>query len=212
MKVAIIDYGMGNIFSLQNALRKVGIESDLVSQPELVEEAQHVILPGVGAAELAASRLSSRNLDVALARRTRLNRPTTGICLGMQLFANTSSEGGDVDCLGLIPGSVTHISKSLSDSKAKAPSIGWYPTQFEESLIGENMSWLSRYQGQHFYYVHSYQFKTLSASNSIANYQYGGSKITGMVAKGCCVAVQFHPEKSGEIGLDFLTDLIKKPR
>ena len=212
MKVAIVDYGMGNIFSLQNALRKVGIDSDLVDQPELVEEALHVILPGVGAAELAASRLRSRGLDKALMERTRTNRPTTGICLGMQLFADASQEGGHVECLGIVEGSVGKISDALTDKDSKVPSIGWYPTQFEKPLIAGNMSWLSRYQGQHFYYVHSYQFKTLNLPESIAFYEYGGSKITGMVAKGCCAAVQFHPEKSGNVGLEFLKDLIEKPR
>ena len=212
MKVAIIDYGMGNIFSLQNALRKVGFESELVDQPELVVQASHVILPGVGAAELAAPRLRQRHLDEALATRTCQSKPTTGICLGMQLFATNSTEGGDISCLGLIDGSVTNIGDALPNGEAKVPSVGWYSTHFNDSLFSGDTAWLKNFQHQSFYYVHSYQFKPTHEVDKAAQYHYGGAEITGMVANGSNMAVQFHPEKSGEIGLEFLKSLIRQPR
>jgi len=214
VRVGIVDYGMGNIFSLQNALQEIGVESTLLTEPKFVVDAPHVIIPGVGGAEVAMARLHSSGLGGALVERAKLKKPTTGICLGMQLFSSNSAEtsGGEVPCLDLISGRVKNIKSFVTKQDARVPSVGWYETNFDLKSTPDNMRWIEEFQGSRFYYVHSYQFITSNQKHTVAHYEYYGSSITSMVASGYNVAVQFHPEKSGKIGLEFLSKLIRNPR
>ena len=213
MKIAIVDYGMGNIRSLQNALKKIAVDSYLSNDRKKVLGADHVILPGVGSAEPAMKRLWQSGLTDALMERSIRGAPTTGICLGMQLMATHSTEGeGDaVNCLDLIPATVDLITKDIQQpGNTKLPSIGWYRTYFPSVAGGQSNEWLNRFQGARFYYIHSYKMRVFDEKDLYGNYLFAQSEIASVVGAGPNMAVQFHPEKSGEIGLTFLHHLINR--
>jgi glutamine amidotransferase len=213
LKVAIVDYGMGNIRSLQNALKKIAVDSYLSNERKKILAADHVILPGVGSAEPAMKRLWNYGLTDTLLERSKRGVPTTGICLGMQLMATHSSEseGEPVSCLNLIPGTVDRISANPEVGvKTRLPSIGWYETDFSEAPSDMEWHWMHKFQGARFYYVHSYCMGNLKRQTLCGTYSYAGSKIAGAVSLGSNAAVQFHPEKSGEIGLRFLGEMLHR--
>ena len=210
MKVAIVDYGMGNIRSLQNALKKIAVDSYLSNDRKKILSADHVILPGVGSAEPAMKRLWQYGLTDTLMERSMRGVPTTGICLGMQLMAtrSTECEGEAVSCLDLIPATVDLITEDIEQSdNIKLPSIGWYRTYFPSVSGQKRNEWLSRFQGARFYYIHSYRVRVLEKKDLYGNYSFAQSEIASVVGAGSNMAVQFHPEKSGEIGLNFLSHL-----
>ena len=214
MKVAIVDYGMGNIHSLQSALKKVEVESYLSNDRKKILAAQHVILPGVGSAQPAMRRLWQYGLTDTLMERSKRGLPTTGICLGMQLMAtrSTESEGEAVNCLNLIPATVDLINIDLeTEEKVRLPSIGWYETDFSGAHSDQEFKWLHEFQGARFYYVHSYCMRVLEETHLYGNYLFAESEIASVVGSGSAMAVQFHPEKSGEVGLNFLSHLINRP-
>ena len=213
MKIAIVDYGMGNIRSLQNALKKIAVDSYLSNDRKKILAADHVILPGVGSAEPAMKRLWQYGLTDALMERSICGAPITGICLGMQLMAtsSTESQGGAVNCLDLIPATVDLISANLASGvKIRLPSVGWYETDFSEATSDIGWRWLHKFQGARFYYVHSYCVGNLSRHTLYGNYLHSDLKIAGVVGLGANAAVQFHPEKSGEVGLQFLSELLRR--
>lgn len=213
MKIAIVDYGMGNIRSLQNALKKIAVDSYLSNDRKKILNADHVILPGVGSAEPAMKRLWQYGLTDTLMERSMRGVPITGICLGMQLMTtrSTESQGESVNCLDLIPATVDLISTKLeAEVKIKLPSIGWYETDFSEAPSNLDWRWLNKFQGARFYYVHSYCVGNLSRQTLYGHYSYAELKIAGVIGLGANAAVQFHPEKSGEIGLRFLGELLHR--
>jgi len=204
---------MGNIRSLQNALKKIDVDSYISNDRKKILGADHVILPGVGSAEPAMKRLIQYGLTDALLERSIIGVPTTGICLGMHLMAtrSTESEGESVNCLDLIPATVDLISANLeAEVKIKLPSVGWYETDFSEAPSDMGWRWLHKFQGARFYYVHSYCVGNLGPQTLYGNYSYADLKIAGVIGLGSNAAVQFHPEKSGEIGLRFLGELLHR--
>jgi glutamine amidotransferase len=213
LKVAIVDYGMGNIRSLQNALKRIAVDSFLSNDRKEILGADHVILPGVGSAGPAMKRLWQYGLTDALMERALRCFPTTGICLGMQLMAtrSTESEGNAVNCLDLIPATVDliNIDQEIVE-KVRLPSIGWYETDFSGAPSDQEWHWLRKFQGARFYYVHSYCMRVLKKKDLYGNYLFAQSEISSMVGSGSNMAVQFHPEKSGEVGLNFLSQLIHR--
>ena len=213
MKIAIVDYGMGNIRSLQNALKKIAVGSYLSNDRKKILAADHVILPGVGSAEPAMKRLWQYGLTDALMERSIRGVPITGICLGMQLMASrsTESEGEGVNCLDLIPATVDLIGADLAaGEKIKLPSIGWYATDFSNPPSDIGWHWLNKFQGARFYYVHSYCLGGLSGQTLYGTYSHANLTIPSVIGLGSNAAVQFHPEKSGAIGLKFLSNLISR--
>ncbi|MDR0983900.1 MAG: imidazole glycerol phosphate synthase subunit HisH [Ruminococcus sp.] len=177
--VAIIDYGAGNIFSVQNALNKLGIENKLTNSAKEIESADKLILPGVGAFPAAMKMLGSFGLVDVLRRNTK---PILGICLGMQMLFSESFEFGRCEGLGLIPGYVDKIK-----TKKILPHMGWNKLEFSNEYV---------------YFVHSY--KAFCSKRFIADYcEYDGI-IPAYVRNGNVQGMQFHPEKSGEFGLELL--------
>ena len=193
----IIDYGVGNLFSLVSSFRKIGEEAVVTSDRELLERADRIILPGVGAFRDAAGKLRESGLVPALSQQIAAGKPVMGICLGMQLLFDRSFEYGEYEGLGLIPGEVVPI-----DGKGgalKVPHMGW------NALILKNGTHpLFRYieNGDCVYFVHSY-YAACPAENVIAAAEYG-EEITAAVAKKNVMGCQFHPEKSGTVGLAVL--------
>ncbi|MBC6680137.1 imidazole glycerol phosphate synthase subunit HisH [Zhenpiania hominis] len=200
--IAIIDYGVGNLFSLSASLKFLGAETKVTNKEEDLRTADRIILPGVGAFEDAIAKLRATGLVEAILEETEKGKPLLGICLGMQLLFETSYEYGEHKGLGLIPGEIASIEADLparpSGEKLKVPHIGW------NSLHLKNEDPLFKYikEGDYVYYVHSFYGKNC-LENTIASSNYD-IEITGAVRRGSVYGTQFHPEKSGNVGLNIL--------
>ena len=195
--VAIVDYGVGNLFSLVSSLRMIGADAIATSDPEVIRSADKIILPGVGAFEDAARKLSESGLGDVVVSEARSGKPTLGICLGMQMLFDVSYEYGVHHGLGLIRGSVRPISDVIPKG-LKIPHIGWNALDFKRD------SELFKYikNGDFVYFVHSYSARECDES-VIATSEYG-APLTAAVADKNIFGCQFHPEKSGEVGLNIL--------
>ncbi len=196
--VAIIDYGVGNLFSLHSSFRAVGEEAVITGDPEIIRQAQRVVLPGVGAFADAAAKLRGSGLFDLVREEAERGKPLLGICLGMQLLFDTSFEYGVHTGLGLIPGQIRPISDVIP-SDLKIPHIGWNALSFTGSP-----SPIFRYlkDGDYVYFVHSF-YATQCEPFVSAVTEYG-APLTAAVRRGSVFGCQFHPEKSGEIGLKIL--------
>ena len=196
--VAIIDYGVGNLFSLQCSLKKIGVEAVVTKDADVIKNADRIILPGVGAFGDAADKLRATGLVDVIRAEAESGKPFLGICLGMQLLLETGYEYGAHEGLGLIPGEVRPI-QDVIPAGYKIPHIGWNPLQF----VGEP-SPIFRYIQERdcVYFVHSF-YATHCDTSVIATAEYG-APLTAAVAKDNVYGCQFHPEKSGEVGLKIL--------
>lgn len=199
--IAVIDYGVGNLFSLTASLKYLGAETVVTNRREDIEKADRIILPGVGAFEDAAAKLRATGLVDTIMKETAAGKPLLGICLGMQLLFEESHEYGVHKGLGLIKGTVASIDEDLKKqgiTDLKVPHIGWNALDFKEDEP------LFKYikQGDCVYYVHSFYGRDCEES-TIATSMYG-IKITGAVRNGSVYGTQFHPEKSGDVGLNIL--------
>ena len=196
---AIIDYGVGNLFSLKSSFAYIGEEAVVTNNPETILSADRIILPGVGAFGDAADKLFSSGMADVLKQAAKNGTPILGICLGMQLLFEKSYEYGEHQGLGFVKGSVRSIAERVDTSEYKIPQIGWNALTFK----GER-SPLFKYinEGDHVYFVHSYYGADCDDS-LIAVTEYG-FEVTAAVSSGNVYGTQFHPEKSGEVGLNIL--------
>ena len=193
---AIVDYGVGNLFSLQSSLAAIGAEATVTADPAVLRSADRIILPGVGAFGDAARKLRNSGLDVVLKEQSAAGKPLLGICLGMQLLFDKSYEFGEFEGLGLIPGVVRPIADVIP-SDYKIPHIGWNALRFiTPSPLFARIS-----QGDCVYFVHSFYADCGEAAIATAEY---GAELTAAVAKDNVYGCQFHPEKSGAVGLAIL--------
>ncbi|MBR6523028.1 MAG: imidazole glycerol phosphate synthase subunit HisH [Clostridia bacterium] len=196
--IAIVDYGVGNLFSLKSSFAAIGADITVTNDENIIKNAEKIILPGVGAFEDASRKLRESGLDKVVISEAKKGKPILGVCLGMQLLLDKSLEFGEYDGLGLIPGEIRPISETIPEN-FKVPQIGWNSLKFR----GEK-SPLFKYikDGDFVYFVHSYH-GTNCDKNTIATTDYG-AEITAAVACGNIYGCQFHPEKSGIVGLNIL--------
>ena len=196
--IAIVDYGVGNLFSLCSSLRYLGLEAQVSADAQVLRRAERIILPGVGAFGDARARLDDSGLTGVLLEEAE-KKPLLGICLGMQLLFDRSFEYGEHPGLGLITGEVAPLREDLTDQSCKVPHMGW------NSLEIRRADPLLRYvePGEYVYYVHSY-YARRCAESTLAVSEYGGVAVTGAVRRGNVWGTQFHPEKSGDTGLRIL--------
>ena len=195
--VAIIDYGVGNLFSLRSSLREIGAEAVVTSDEKVIAEADRIILPGVGAFEDAARKLRESGMADVVKREAAAGKPMMGICLGMQLMFDVGYEYGVHEGLGLIRGSVRPIADVIPENY-KIPHIGWNLLKFKrESPLFKYIK-----EDDYVYFVHSYYAAECDES-VIAVTEYG-AELTAAVANGNVYGCQFHPEKSGEVGMKIL--------
>lgn len=198
--IAIIDYGVGNLFSLKSSFAAIGADTIVTSDPDTLRQAEKLVLPGVGAFGDAAALLAEKGLDKLVKEEAGRGKPLLGICLGMQLLLDYSTEYGRHRGLGLIPGAVQPIRPVVPEAY-KVPHIGWNALSFPKDRPA---SPLFRYiqEGDCVYFVHSYA-GTDCREHTIATAEYGPA-LTAAVARDNVYGVQFHPEKSGTVGLNIL--------
>lgn len=196
--IAIIDYGVGNLFSLKCSFESIGADICVTSDPDVIAKADRIILPGVGAFEDAARKLRDSGLDKVIKKECASGKPLLGICLGMQLLFERSFEYGEHEGLGLIKGSIRPISDVI-DTTLKVPHIGWNALHF-----GNEKDELFKYlnEGDFVYFVHSYYGADCDES-VIATTEYSAELTAAVRNKNVC-GVQFHPEKSERVGLSIL--------
>ena len=195
--IAIIDYGVGNLFSLCSSLNYIGAESIVTSDKKIIQSADKLILPGVGAFGDAIEKLRQTGLDTVIIEEAAKGKEIMGICLGMQLLFERSYEYGEHEGLGLLRGEVVPMKDSIPQN-LKVPHIGWNALEFtRESKLFKYIK-----GGDCVYFVHSYYARGCDDS-LIATAEYG-KHLTAAVAKDNVMGCQFHPEKSGKVGMDIL--------
>ena len=196
--IAIIDYGMGNLRSVQKAFEYLGYEAVITDSADVIASASHVILPGVGAFEDAMNRIRETKLDQALYAAADAGKPVLGICLGMQMLFQKSYEYGEHEGLALIPGVVEPLAPVLPEG-LKVPHIGW--NRLDLVKPDDPLFKYTR-EDDYVYYVHSF-YASRCAGSTLATSEYG-IPVTGVVRRGSVIGMQFHPEKSGDAGLRLL--------
>lgn len=204
MSVAILDYNAGNVTSVAHAVRRLGFDAEITADHDIIAEADHVIFPGVGAAATCMLVVRERGLDDALRTAVASGKPVLGICVGMQLLFEHSEEDGGVDCIGLLPGRVRRF--ELDDPALKVPHMGWNPVTFAsdeplaKGLVGAADTAC--------YFVHSYYCDPDPSVTVIATTDHGHPFCVG-VRQDNLVALQFHPEKSGPVGMSILSSFLE---
>jgi glutamine amidotransferase len=195
--IAIVDYGVGNLFSLISSFNKIGADIVVTADPEIIKSADGIILPGVGAFQDAARKLRDSGLDKVIISEAQNGKKLMGICLGMQMLFQQSYEYGCHEGLGLLKGNIVPMKDSIPDT-LKIPHIGWNALHFlRESDLFKYIK-----PDDCVYFVHSY-YATDCDESVIATAEYG-KELTAAVQKGNVMGCQFHPEKSGEVGLNIL--------
>ena len=195
--IGIVDYGVGNIFSLCSSFKKIGAHAELIKVPEKLAACERIILPGVGAFGDAREKLRASGMEEALMAEVRAGKPMLGICLGMQLLFEKSYEFGEYEGLSLVKGAIRPISDVIP-AGYDIPHIGWNTLDFDENC--ELFKYIKK--GDFVYFVHSFYGADCEKS-VIATTEYGAS-LTAAVKSGNVWGVQFHPEKSGDVGLNIL--------
>lgn len=195
--IAIIDYGLGNLGSVKNALDKLGVDSLISKSASLIEKADGLILPGVGAAGEGMKNLKRRGLDNIIKQEAIKEKQVLGICLGMQLLMDKSEEG-NVDCLNIVKGTVKKLTISL-----KVPQIGWNTVKIKKDI----KLFMGIPQNSYFYFVHSYYCAPSNKRTSVGETEYE-TQFCSAIQNNNIYGVQFHPEKSGENGLLLLKNFV----
>jgi glutamine amidotransferase len=201
--ITVIDYGVGNVASIANMLKKVGVRTQVTSDPASLSAARKLVLPGVGAFDRAAVRLRETGLRELLIDRARAGIPILGVCLGMQLLLDGSDEGAEPG-LGLIPGRVRRFPQTLAAAGLRVPHMGWnsiHRVHHDDALPSVE-------EGDRFYFVHSYFAEPDEAGDVLATTTHGVT-FASALCRGTVTGVQFHPEKSHRTGLRLLSDFAR---
>lgn len=200
--ITIVDYGMGNLGSIKNVIKKIGFQSQITNKIDLIAQADKLILPGVGSFDTAMNNLKKLNLSEILIEKASCGTPLLGICLGMQLLSNSSEEGVEKG-LGLIPGDVKKFNLS---APFKIPHMGWNNVLYNDNCsLYKNFE---NFEATRFYFVHSYHFVCKSSDNIASTTNYGITFNSAVQNKNV-FGVQFHPEKSHKFGMLLLRNFIE---
>ena len=202
--IVIIDYGMGNLKSVRNALNYLGIENKISADPNEIKKADALILPGVGAFPDAMETIERLGLDKIIKEETQKGKYLLGICLGMQLLFEKGYEGLEKNGLGLLKGSIVKM-KDDKERNIKIPHIGWNNLNYnKKDALFNDID-----EGKYVYYVHSYFAQGYNDDDLVAYSEYGENKIPGLVRCENVIGAQFHPEKSGDTGLRLLKAFVE---
>jgi imidazole glycerol-phosphate synthase subunit HisH len=207
--IVVVDYGLCNIYNVVRSFAAIGFQTTVTDDPAQIAQASHLVLPGVGSYRDGIAGLNAKGLIAPIQAFVQVGNPFLGICLGMQLMFDRSTEFGEHLGLGLIPGSVKRITE-LYPTNEKVPIVGWYPLKgnlpADRSILWNDGT---TDQASRFYFVHSYMAKPSAPEHLEATYTYNDYPITAAVRKDNAFGVQFHPEKSGPVGLDILKRFVQ---
>ncbi len=207
--VGVIDYGVGNLRSVANALRHVGAEPVVSDTADILLACDRIVFPGVGAFAYGKEALCSKGLDRVVLEAVDSEKPVLAICVGMQLLFEHSSEFGDHEGLGMIPGRIDKFETTGTGTHSlRLPNVGWLPispSPDTEGLAGKLLEDVTA--DSRFYFVHSYRAENTNP-HAVATSEYGGQTFAAAVGKGSMFATQFHPEKSGPAGLNMLKKFV----
>lgn len=205
-QVTIVDYGLGNILSVVRACESKSLQVEVVDSAKKIKQSSRIIVPGVGAFPEAMKRLKLSGMDDALREANHRETPILGICLGMQILFNTSMEHQETSGLGLLAGHVVQLPLFAKDgSKMRLPSVGWRKI-ICNAYSGEYKNVVNNLD---YYFVHSFYAKYSNLNDVLGYYERGEQRVTALVKKNNIIGAQFHPEKSGETGLNFLKLFLK---
>jgi glutamine amidotransferase len=207
MKIVIVDYGSGNLYSIAEACKYFGFEPQLCNDADEILKADKLILPGVGAFGGAMKQLQEMDLVSVIKDYVLLGKPLMGVCLGMQLLFEKSYEFGEHEGLGLVEGEIKRFPTTCKETKMRIPHIGW------NKVINNNSNWLDTPfkefpDGGMMYFVHSYYAQPLNSKNILSTTLYNDFEFCSSVRKGNVFGFQFHPEKSGEEGLSLYKNFL----
>jgi|TARA_B100002019_G_C21238655_1_gene584205 glutamine amidotransferase len=203
--VTILDYGIGNILSVSRGFEAIGAKVILASNIEGIYDAERLILPGVGAFAKGIEQLKKNNFDEAIIDVANHGKPLLGICLGMQFLMDSSEEFGNTNGLGLIPGKVIPIPpQDIAGESLIVPHIGWNALETSFNKSWDNTLLANTPLKSNVYFVHSFFSKPNDDNHLLAHCIYGGNDLSAVISKDNVMGCQFHPEKSGEIGLNIL--------
>jgi imidazole glycerol-phosphate synthase subunit HisH len=209
MKIGVIDYGMGNLYSVEQALLRLDCEVSITSEKKELDQMDGYLLPGVGAFPDAMTRLNELKLDTYIKHLAKTNKPLLGICLGMQLLYEDSDENGFTRGLGILTGSIQKFDELDAQQRiVRIPHMGWNPLSFTDQP--EWLHGLDKENSTHVYFVHSYLAKLTRQDEVIASSTYAGQFVPGLVQKDSITGMQFHPEKSGPFGKYLLAQWVGK--
>ena len=204
-RIALLDYGMGNLHSAAKALEHVGATVDVTNNPKLIAQADKIVFPGVGAMRDCIAGMKAVGVDEEV-REAAKQKPVLAICVGMQALMNHSEENGGVDCLGMFAGKVKFFGNNLVENgeRLKVPHMGWNEVQH----MVDHALWRDIPQNSRFYFVHSY-YVDVADRQLIAGQTHYGLDFTTAIAHDNLFAVQFHPEKSQKMGLQLLKNFVE---
>ena len=210
MQISILDYGLGNIFSVERAIVSAGYKTPkLVNNPNEILESDFIILPGVGAFPDGIQGLQSRELLDVISEYVETGKPLLGICLGMQMLTSRGVERSATNGLNLIPGETIKIKQSKKNGFRRLPFVGWAPINYsKEGVAVRNHIREPEETENELYFVHSYHVITEDPADTKATYDYDGLKIAAIIEKNNVTGFQFHPEKSGPHGIKLLGNYI----
>jgi imidazole glycerol-phosphate synthase subunit HisH len=209
--ITVVDYGVGNLLSVKRALEYCGARVNLCSNPDDVLRAEKLVLPGVGAFPKAMAVLRRSNLDESIKVYAQMNKPLLAICLGMQLLMEESEEFELTEGLGIVPGRVVPLPRvTLEGARQKVPHIGWAKlTNMNPENSWENSILKNVNSGDSAYFVHSFMVEPNNKSDCLSKVNYGGYDIPAVISNRSIIGCQFHPEKSGEVGLNILRTYVE---
>lgn len=210
--VAIVDYGLGNLFSVAQACRHAGLEARITGDAEAMRAADAILLPGVGAFGDAMAALGERGLDRTLVDLARAGKPLIGICLGLQLLMSESREFGDHPGLGLIEGTVERLpdATDAAGRRIKVPQVGWAPVRPAPGAEWAGTPLAGVPQAAYMYFVHSYRVVPRDPAVVLAETPFGGDAFCSAVAAGAVFGCQFHPERSASLGLGIYRNIARR--
>ena len=211
-KIIIIDTGSSNILSLKKAVEIFNSNVEVTTNSNKILSANKIFFPGVGAFKKVMDNLETNKLTETLMKIREKKTPLLGICLGLQLFFDSSEEFGKSKGLGLINGNVKKLpTVSLENHKLKIPNMGWFKLDLNNQFVNNKFSKFVRSidENTHYYFVHSFFVDPVEKNNIAATYSFGGHKIPAIVSKDNFIGCQFHPEKSGKKGLEIISNFLK---